>query len=1076
MLKLIVGRAGTGKTKYAIDLATQYAKNNKQVILIVPEQISFLYEKKIEKIIGSKKADLVFVGSFKKICYEIFKKTGGISKRRIDDEIRVALVKRAVDNIGENLSLFGKKKDTVSFCSIISFVLSELKNSGVSGEKLLEISNLSKSETSKIKLKELTKIFFAYDGIVSEKYSDPSDELYDASKKAVSSDIFKDKLVIFDGFSGFTAPERALLVCAIEQSEDVAITFTTDSDLSDNRFETVSASAKFLISTAKKLGVEHEIVSLTSPHRFKAEGLKQLERFLYEGECSDNRDGVFEYSAKTINDEVKTCAAEIVRLVREHDYSFSDIAVAVRDLTSYKQILAREFETFGIPFFCDFKQTAKYNAVSVFIRCCFELIDKPTDEKFLEIVKTGLFPISTFEQSELLNYMYIWGVSFEELSGELLHNPKGLAENEMTAFERERLSSINETARAVYAPIKKLIDSSKNKPCSVIIKNILSLLEGLDFKKNLETFSSDDEISSASAALLAVEKLYDITLFETLSPKQLLELYSLLVSVSSTADIPKTLEQVQIGSADRMRADNPRAVFCLGLNASVFPKEDFEAQFLSYKERDLFFENGIDLALRFENSVSLEDVFFYRTLTYPTDRIYLFSSKTDVSRNALEKTPYLSGFLEKVDIKQPPVVSQEFAFSVNQKTFERELASNVSNNMSVNSAFFETDIVSNDYKKIISDFFFVPKYKLSDSDVIKKLYPETLSLSPSRIEQFSRCRFAYFLNYSLKIRPIKKAEISPLEAGSFFHAIIETVMKQANLDLALLSTDEIKSLARKAGEQYLESRLGARFLEVARIKYLCENMISQAEKLLLFLQTEQKQTRFETVGVEISVARGGDSSPIVLKGKNGETIYIEGKVDRVDMFEQDSQKFLRVIDYKSSGKTFSLDEVAVGLNLQMLIYLFALCRSSNEKYKGATASGVLYLPLDPAPDPKSNVSSAAYRMEGLVLDEVSVISAMENDANGVFIPVRLNVDGSPNKNSSALTSLKRFAAIEQHVTDILHDIADKLYSGDIDAEPIKDKQNFCVCDYCDYSAVCRKSKIKKWRPIPKGAALDKFSQ
>ncbi len=1074
MLKLVVGRAGTGKTKYITDSVVSFANQNQNVMLIVPEQISFLYEKNIEKQVGPNKADFVSVFNFKKLCFEIFKQTGFVARRRIDDEIRTALVKRAIASVGSELSLFGKKKDTVSFCSLISYVLSELKNSGVTPEKVLEISTATQQEISRIKLLELSKIFFAYENIVSNKYQDPSDQLYSASLKAKQCDVFCGKHIMFDGFSGFTAPEKSLLLTALEQAKSVTVTFCCSENLDDNRFETVSNSAKALKAFAVSNNIPVEFVPLNQKHRFKTKGLFNLETFIYEGESSDEREGVFSYHAQNISDEVQVCAAEIVRLVREEQTRFSDITVAVRDLSQYKLAFKRTFEMYDIPFFCDFGETARYSAVANFLKCCFDIIDKPNIETFSELVKTGLFPVSDLEQNDFLNYVYVWGLSLLDLENELTYNPSGLSDNQLNDVEKQQLFSINETAKALYRPVRKLIDSCKNKPANVVIKNILSLVEKFEFKKNIETSLSDQDIMQNSLALEAVEKLYDITNNEVVPAAELKELYTLLLSVTEDSDIPKTLEQVQIGTADRMRADNPKIVFCLGLNSSVFPREQFDPQFLTFKERDIFFENGIDLALRFENSVSLEDVFFYRTLTYPTDRIYLFSSKLDSSKSPLERTAYLAEFFKEGKETPPPVLNDTFAFSVNRKTFEREVSSIVSKNKNAKGFVLENALLSNEYKQNIKTLFEPVEYKLENSETLDKLYPKTLSISPSKVEQFSTCRFRYFLNYTLKLRPIKKAEMSPLETGSFFHAIIESVMKKSDLNLSKLSIDEIKQLAKTSGDEYLEKRLGKRFANDARIKFLCELMITQAERLLIYMQKEMEQSEFRAFGVEVSTARGGDSPPLVLKAQNGATIYIEGKVDRVDIFEEDGKKYIRVIDYKSSKKSFSLDDVAVGINLQMLIYLFSLRRANEGEFRGANVGGVLYFPLDPSPTSSNISAETAYRMEGLVLDQSSVISAMERDGNGIFIPVTLKADGTPNKRGSSLSSLKRFDAIEKHVVELLYEMAKKLYDGNIDAEPIEKQGETNCCNNCDYPAVCKKSELTKRRQTPKNAAVSMF--
>ncbi|MDO7206569.1 PD-(D/E)XK nuclease family protein [Paraclostridium bifermentans] len=51
-------------------------------------------------------------------------------------------------------------------------------------------------------------------------------------------------------------------------------------------------------------------------------------------------------------------------------------------------------------------------------------------------------------------------------------------------------------------------------------------------------------------------------------------------------------------------------------------------------------------------------------------------------------------------------------------------------------------------------------------------------------------------------------------------------------------------------------------------------------------------------------------------------------MDRVDMFEDGQEKYIRIVDYKSGNKDMSLTDVYHGLQLQLLVYLDAILESA----------------------------------------------------------------------------------------------------------------------------------------------------
>lgn len=115
-----------------------------------------------------------------------------------------------------------------------------------------------------------------------------------------------------------------------------------------------------------------------------------------------------------------------------------------------------------------------------------------------------------------------------------------------------------------------------------------------------------------------------------------------------------------------------------------------------------------------------------------------------------------------------------------------------------------------------------------------------------------------------------------------------------------------------------------------------------------------------------------------------------------------------------------------------------------------------------------------YKMNGVVLKERNVLNAMEKDIEGVFIPAKLNKsdDGSGevilNKKLSTCFSSKEFQNLKEHMNGLLKQLAQKLYAGEIEADPLV-MSSFNPCSSCDYWSVCGNIPCTKFREVSENA-------
>ena len=79
-LKVIYGKAGTGKSEYCFKEIAELIKQKEKIIIITPEQFSFTAERKLMKTIKTKAVINAEVVTFKKMAYRVVNEIGANKK------------------------------------------------------------------------------------------------------------------------------------------------------------------------------------------------------------------------------------------------------------------------------------------------------------------------------------------------------------------------------------------------------------------------------------------------------------------------------------------------------------------------------------------------------------------------------------------------------------------------------------------------------------------------------------------------------------------------------------------------------------------------------------------------------------------------------------------------------------------------------------------------------------------------------------------------------------------------------------------------------------------------------------
>ncbi len=339
---------------------------------------------------------------------------------------------------------------------------------------------------------------------------------------------------------------------------------------------------------------------------------------------------------------------------------------------------------------------------------------------------------------------------------------------------------------------------------------------------------------------------------------------------------------------------------------------------------------------------------------------------------------------------------------------------------------------------------------------VPRLYGGEPRLSASRADTFAKCRFAYFCRFGLNAKPYEAAELKANEIGSFIHEVLEkTAAEVMSLGgFRSLDDDRILMIADKYIDAFFHTEFQDFEEKSARFTYLFRRLRSDVHDILRDISEELRRSDFVPLDFELDINRSEDIGayelPEVSRG-----IRLSGIIDRVDGWEHDGKLYVRVVDYKTGKKSFKLDDVYYGLDLQMLIYLNVLKKFGSGRYgKDIEPAGIMYLPARTEYETVNSIDADAgesakkpLRRSGFVLDDTDVIKAWERDDEQLFIPLKKSKGGAP-VSRSAIDVLSRW------VDKSLARMTDDIGRGDITADPLFAGEGSNACMTCEYKGQC----------------------
>ena len=1086
MLKLVLGGSGSGKTTLLYSRIRARAEQGRRSILLVPEQFTSSTEGRIYRELGDALSGMVESFSFTSLAERILSAEGGAAVQTLSDAGRAVLVRRALEELQDHVHYYYRHRRSAAFCQMAAQTIDELKSAGLSGAQLAELAPDCGPESGK--LSELALIFQGYETLLAGTGMDPADRLELAADRLEAAlargelpDFLREREVFIDEFDTFNAPKKRLMGAMLAALPTVTVALCDDGapmvpgDM--GLFSGAKQVAAQLRQLARKNGADAAVPELLRRDlRHKdAPGLAAVTELLETGTCEvpPAAPEVRLFAAASREEEARCTAAAIRRLMRQ-GVRCGKMAVVCRNIPDYRAAIRYEFRMADIPLYCDEPTTPEFSAPATAVRALLALLrGADMTENLTILAKTGLCALTEPQVCALENYAYTWSPNAAAWRTKFAKSPQGFGENELTDEDRKTLADAEKARQLLVTAVDSLRGRVRGANAEQISRALYFCLKELGAEEQqaaqIESIRAARGIPAAEEAarewnvvMQLLDEMAHLLGGQGVTLAEYEDLFSLLLRSSDLGHIPQTLDAVVLASAGKMRLDAPDYVFVLGLAEGEFPCAPSETGLLTHADRDALMAKQIDLPDCFENRVVREQVCFYKALTVPAKGLWLSWPKGQGKTLCAALEPIVEALhpaapeLELPDLAATPADALDTLGGWPLTDTERA---------SLTEALRLPQTDAPRGLALLQRMEEDPPRQVNDLSTLSGLLGQRLRISPSQLEKYYTCRYGYFLQYVLGLRPRRRAELSADQSGTLMHWVLQMALDPHpaadNPCKALTPFLELDDEAMAGLASLLVDEYAKRYLpeDTARFAYLLSRLKKSMTSLLCYLRDEQKQSCFHPAACELRIGSGEDAVPgQVYHLSDGRTVQLVGTVDRADEWvEENGTRWVRVVDYKTGTKKLNLKEVYCGLDCQMLLYLFSLTRDKSGRFTGAEPAGVLYLLADPAPKTTNRQQAqqdVQYELDGLVRDEQKVFDAMDADETGRYLPFgyRNGVPSPSQKDKRA--DIAKLNRIQLHLDDLVTQMGQQLYDGQIAAEPLVAGAGRNPCIWCDYSFIC----------------------
>lgn len=1084
-LKIIYGRAGTGKSTYCFSQMANLIKSSKKIYMITPEQFSYTAEKKLMETIDSSAVLNAEVITLSRMAYRVLQEVGKMPQNNLTESGRAMLIYSILSKNKKKLKFLAKSDENIDLCMN---AITEFKKHGIKIQDLEEEIDKTKDTYLKTKLEDMLLLYESFQNQIQNQTMDETDLLMALSQNLEQTEMIKDSIIYMDEFTGFTHPEYEVIRQLAKQAKQINITINIDSLQPSNKPDTdLFYSNKITTQKLLKLAEESQIeieepMYLEKTARFQNEELIYLEKNM--GKLSSTKyekkvDNIQLFLAKNQYSEIEKVAKEILKLVRDQNLRYRNIAVITRNISSYASLVRAIFEEYEIPVFIDEKRELNQNSFIQYLLAILEVLSQNfSRESVFQYLKIGFSDIELEDLYSLENYCTKWGIDHTKWKKDFVYESQ-------EEGKQQQIEYFNQLRKQIIEPLLLLKENTKT--VATMTKALYQFLQKQNIEEKMEQKIqslkqkglidlANETIASYEIVIHLLDEMVAIFGEEKITIEQYRQILKIGLKNSELGKIPGTQDQVILGDIERSRSHKVDTIFIIGLNDGNFPSVNRKEGFFNDKDRERLKENGIELAKGTIENLYEENFNIYKAFTTAEKHLYLSYASSDSEGKSLRPSMLIykikkmfPGLEETSDI-----IESKKEITNEKATYETllEQISKIAKGEQIEPIWqqiYHYYQEKEEWKeKLTKDCKGLQYTNIPENikiEMMDKLYGNTLNTSVSKLEKYRKCPFSYYLQYGLKLKEKEELKIQSFDTGSFMHEVIDQFFEQIKeekipLPNFLAEETDIQKKVDQIIAQILENTTKYRFTATTKYKVLVKRLKKMIAVALKYIIESLVYSDFSIQATELEFGRRGTYKPIQLQLENGKKIEITGKIDRIDTAKTEKGTYVRIIDYKSSAKNIDLNEVYAGIQIQLLTYMDAVCKEEDLQ-----SAGVFYFSLlEQMVKTEKRITEEQieeeirknFKMKGLILADVKVIQMQDkNLTSGVskIIPAGITTAGAINESKTNGVDQEEFEILQQYIHQTIKQIAKEILSGKIDLKPYY-KKGETPCQYCTYQAIC----------------------
>ncbi|MEG0731371.1 MAG: PD-(D/E)XK nuclease family protein [Vagococcus sp.] len=991
-------------------------------------------------------------------------------------------------------------------------------------------------EDLNVKFKDIQLIFDAYSKKLIELNCDGHDLLMSLSEFLINKEL-KNIMFVISGFTNFTAVEKQLIEQLMLVSGNFKIALVLDQKYTQKAPESLDlffntgVLYQELLFLAQSNGLPVLVDKKVDIESNQAMGVidtvwQNAHKSVKKSVSIGKLDGALEiWQCSNPYTEVMSIAKKIRQLVTNEGYRYQDIVVLTRDVERYQQVAAPIFTANDIPFYINQEEKMKHHPLVDFIQSLFNMHQHFYQYRdVLRFLRSELFfpenvtiettnswekQMSDFRQridyteNVVLAYGYsgVDWIKSKDWKYVNYHYDSEEVNNDSDQVIQEKSNSIRRLIKETIAPFfKKLEAVSLGKEASLLFydflidagveKQLLFMRDQELSRGNLVKARNHEQTWQSLITLLDEytelmgELAFDLDEFSQVLKTGLEGL--------SYSKVPTTIDQLVITSMDLVRAKKSKVTFIIGATDQELPRKIENKTLLTDEERAFLKETLPDdkfLKRDLTKDNAKEPFVFYLSLMSATDKMIISYPRNSEASKELKISPYLEVLKNQLRIEEK-IFSQGFDL-----TKEVSLTDFSTDDVLLSQwVRFKRDLLDEKYpipwlftqlenrllkkqevktKRLLSSLAHQNIPENLNQVSVEKLYGDTVYASVSKIENFYKCQYKYFLMYGLGLKERDQFELSPAATGDFYHESLDLFFKelvQRKLVLSQLSKGEIKELTQAVLVKVLGEDKFAILNTTNRMNYIKYQLEKTIQRVSWSLKRQSERSNMDVIQTEVLFGqalqeKGLDSLDFELM--NQKKLKVRGKIDRIDQMKIDEDIYLSVIDYKSSKHNFDFVDAYYGLALQMITYLdVALKNAVNLVGEKAKAAGAFHMHVqNPVLTGSEKLTEEsldeemlkAFKYDGLLIKEEKVLEKLDKT---IDLGVKSSVYPYEQLKKGTMKSAKFVSETEldwliENNQKKYNDAGEAIFNGETKLNPAFKGQTRIACEYCPFRSVCQ---------------------